>query len=141
LKPEPATCPGAVSVATGMDWISSEGQEKIFSNGQSLRELLLQELSRVKNLRIYGSETGKNFSDLVSFNINGFTADDLAFVLENSFGIITRAGLHCAPLIHKALETGPDGAVRVSFSAFNTESNVLELAEALRNVASSEALK
>ena len=129
--------PGAVSMAAGMEWIITERREKIFSHGNKLSSLLCREFSKIEKVRMYGGDGAETFSDLLSFNMDGFSADDLSFILENSYGIITRAGLHCAPLIHNALGTSPGGAVRVSFSYFNTVDEVLELAEAVRTIAES----
>ena len=57
---------------------------------------------------------------------------ELAFLLDEHYGIATRVGLHCAPAAHRTLGTWPEGTVRFSFGAFNTEK---ETEEAIRAVA------
>ncbi|MEG1994246.1 MAG: aminotransferase class V-fold PLP-dependent enzyme, partial [Oscillospiraceae bacterium] len=57
---------------------------------------------------------------------------ELAEYLDTNYGIMTRCGLHCAPLAHKTLGTFPHGTIRFSFSHYNTEEEVLFAAEKVR---------
>ncbi|MEC9372758.1 MAG: aminotransferase class V-fold PLP-dependent enzyme, partial [Planctomycetota bacterium] len=60
-------------------------------------------------------------------------ADELAAGMEESFGVIVRAGLHCAPLMHRRLGTADGGgAVRVSPGPFNTEADMSAAVDAVR---------
>jgi selenocysteine lyase/cysteine desulfurase len=74
------------------------------------------------------------YGPVVSFTLNGMKSTDVSYILQNSYGILTRAGLMCAPLIHSYLGTEPDGVVRVSFSPFTKEEELQELSEALREI-------
>ena len=58
----------------------------------------------------------------------------IAFELENQYGILTRVGLHCAPWAHKTLTTFPTGTVRFSFSHYNTEDEVDKAIAALHAI-------
>lgn len=80
---------------------------------------LYEELSRMETLILYGSAE-ENRGPVLSFNLKGLKAADTAYILQNSYGIVSRAGLHCAPLIHSCLETGRHGSVRISISEQNT---------------------
>jgi selenocysteine lyase/cysteine desulfurase len=62
-------------------------------------------------------------------------SEDLAGVLDSSFGICVRAGNHCAPYVHQAVGSYDDGLVRVSPGPFNTEADIDALAAALREIA------
>ena len=73
----------------------------------------------------------ENFAPVLSFLYKDKSSEEVAAFLDKSFNIAVRAGLHCAPLAHKSLGTGDDGAVRVSFGYFNTVSHVRQLALAL----------
>ena len=62
------------------------------------------------------------------------TVHDLAVILDSEFGIETRAGLHCAPLIHEAIGTAPDGTLRISFSASTPDQHLSLLVDALTEI-------
>jgi len=66
-------------------------------------------------------------------NIKGKPSSDIADAFAKR-GICVRSGFHCAPLAHKALGTGPDGAVRVSFSMYSSENEVRAFATALHEI-------
>jgi len=74
---------------------------------------------------------------VVSFKIDGFTSEEAGFFLNESYGIICRTGLHCSPLIHKNLNTLPDGTVRFSFSIFNSEEEIYFATKAIKQICKS----
>jgi cysteine desulfurase / selenocysteine lyase len=61
-------------------------------------------------------------------------ATEIGGILDQAFTIAVRPGLHCAPYIHRALGTFPDGTVRVSPGPFSTEEDIDQLAEALAEI-------
>lgn len=69
---------------------------------------------------------------IVSFRLPGWKIDEAGYVLDRSFGIVCRTGLHCAPLIHSCLGTAPEGTIRFSLSRFTTEAEVDEALKAVR---------
>lgn len=71
---------------------------------------------------------------VVSVNIEGFDSGDLSFILEQGFGIMTRSGLHCAPLAHRTIGTFPQGTLRFSFGYGNTTADVLHILNALKDI-------
>ena len=71
---------------------------------------------------------------IVAFSHSHFPSEQIADVLSNEFNIAVRGGLHCAPLMHEALSTLDGGLVRVSFSHFNSETEVIELLSALKKI-------
>jgi selenocysteine lyase/cysteine desulfurase len=71
----------------------------------------------------------------ISFNIAGYTPQEAAAILDESFHIAVRSGLHCAPYAHKGIGTFPDGAIRVSPGHFNNAEEVAALLEALGQLA------
>lgn len=73
---------------------------------------------------------------IVTLNIRDYDSSEVSDVLSTEYGIVTRAGAHCAPLMHKALGTVSQGAVRFSFSHFNTEEEIDFAAEAIKKLAS-----
>ena len=82
------------------------------------------EIKHLPNVTIYGDFNTDQRAAIVSLNIgdldSGFVSDQLAY----EYNICTRSGGHCAPLMHEALHTVEQGAVRFSFSHLNTEDEV-----------------
>ena len=71
----------------------------------------------------------------LSFRSEALPAAEMGGILDQAFDIAVRPGLHCAPYIHRALKTSPDGTVRVSPGPFNTADDIDRLAEALAEIA------
>ncbi|GFI37727.1 cysteine desulfurase SufS [Lachnospiraceae bacterium] len=94
-------------------------------------------LERVKEfggVRIAGKQDTHDRVAVVSLD---FTENDnavVAFGLEREYGIMTRVGLHCAPLAHRSLHTWPQGTVRFAFSAHNTKEEIDRCIEAIGNI-------
>lgn len=101
------------------------------------RELLARLIDRLagaRHLRIVGGSDVTHRVGVLCFNLEGMPPTDVAAVLDNSFGIAVRPGLHCAPGAHRMLGTFPDGAVRVSVGGSNTITDVDALAAALTDM-------
>lgn len=91
------------------------------SNGKALRLIQqledgLKSINKVKLIEVQGERT-----PILSFLLEGWDVDEAGYVLHESFGIICRTGLHCAPLIHKYINSSSKGCIRFSLSDFNTE--------------------
>ena len=76
----------------------------------------------------------------VSFVVEGIEPQELSLVLDQSFQIASRAGLHCAPLMHEALGTFPQGTVRLSPGYFNTLDEIEQAIRAVREIQSQMAV-
>ena len=70
----------------------------------------------------------------LSFRSRALAASEIGGILDQAFEIAVRPGLHCAPYVHRAIGTFPDGTVRVSPGPFNTDSDVDALAAALAEI-------
>lgn len=125
---------GIAALSAAVKWVGDLGIDAIVRKEKRLSERLIEGLSAIDGIRIFGREL-KERGPVVSFNMEGFVPSDLAYILQNSFDIVTRAGLHCAPLIHEHIGSGESGTLRVSFSYFNTEAEVDELILALKEIA------
>ncbi len=71
---------------------------------------------------------------IIAFNIKGLQNDDVGFMLARGYNIISRTGLHCAPLVHRAIDGGR-GSVRLSLSWFTTDEECRVAARAIREIA------
>jgi selenocysteine lyase/cysteine desulfurase len=74
-----------------------------------------------------------------SVNVAGMSPHELSGAIERDFGVLTRAGLHCAPPAHRTIGTYPAGTCRLSFGAFTTEDDVRLAAAALTRIAENVA--
>ncbi|HMO12684.1 MAG TPA: aminotransferase class V-fold PLP-dependent enzyme [Pirellulaceae bacterium] len=101
-------------------------------------EYVLNELANIEGITCYGPLSPTQRVPVFSFNVDGLDAREASALLESGFGVETRGGLHCAPLIHQALQTNKSGGtVRMSLGRFNTESQVERAIEAVKQVAAS----
>lgn len=93
------------------------GVEAIEEKECALASRAIDMLSELKGIQIYASATP---SSLFSFNVEGRNSEEIAAMLAKA-GICVRGGFHCAPLAHRSIGTGENGAVRISFGYANTE--------------------
>ncbi|MDR2200415.1 MAG: aminotransferase class V-fold PLP-dependent enzyme [Deltaproteobacteria bacterium] len=126
---------GLAGLAAALDYLEERGIENIRRHELDLAGVLLGEAEGISGLRILGpSGNLENRVATVSVTLEGYSSSDLSSALESGYGIMTRAGLHCAPLAHEASGTFPGGATRFSFGPFNTPEDALAAAAALREL-------
>ena len=123
--------PAIVSLGAGIRFIRRIGADKIAQREERLSRYAREKLSEVRGVTVYGDE--RFASSVLSFRLQNESPDVTASRLDG-FGICVRAGLHCAPLVHRSIGTFPDGTVRISFGAFNTEKDVDYLVSKLQNI-------
>lgn len=123
--------PGIASLLAGLRFIEREGQDRVSRKGRDLTTLFIREVAKDPNVILY---TTAPDLPVVSFNIRGFDNDEVGYILAKAYNIITRTGLHCAPLVHDRIDGGR-GCVRVSFSYLTTEEECRSAAQAVREVA------
>ncbi len=116
----------AIGLGVALDYMTSVGIDKIAAHEATLRDYATQRLSEINSLRIFGR--AKNKGAIVSFNMNGAHAHDVATVIDRA-GVAVRAGTHCTqPLLQRF---GVTATCRASFAMYNTREEVDILAEAL----------
>ena len=115
---------------TGLDTVRRKEQELMWEFYTQVRE--------IPGIRIYGDFSTKNRCAIVSLNVRDYDSGEVSDVLSAEYGIATRPGAHCAPLMHKALGTVQQGAVRFSFSHYNTKEEIKLAVSALRELAQEE---
>jgi cysteine desulfurase / selenocysteine lyase len=123
--------PGIASLLAGIRFIEGEGQDKVTRKGRDLATLFIGEIMRDHGIILY---TPAPDLPVVSFNIRSLDNDEAGYILAKAYNIITRTGLHCAPLVHDRIDDGK-GCIRVSFSYLNTPDECRLAAEAVREVA------
>ena len=100
-----------------------------------LLDRIIRGIEGCEKVRIIGGAQPSKRVGLLSLVIDGLAPVDAAAILDESFGIAVRAGLHCAPYAHRALGTFPDGTIRISPGWSTTESEIDQLTDALREIA------
>lgn len=114
---------GIAGLLEGIRYVTSlEG--KAFTVADRHARRFVEALRSVPNVTIYGDVDAKLRTPVVSLNIKDKDSGDIAALLWDRYEIAVRAGAHCAPLMHKTLGTEKIGAVRFSFSHFNTDEEV-----------------
>lgn len=109
--------PSVAGLCAALEVIKETGIDTIRLHEQSLYRRAREQLGNMKNVRLYCKEFSKGQTLL--FNVRGHSSTEMTELLDKE-GICVRGGFHCSPLAHKLLKTGEDGAVRISFGAFNT---------------------
>lgn len=128
--------PGLAALLEGVRFIEETGLEQIREHEIALRSYLYSKLLGVPGIIIYGPKEPGHCVSVLSFTIEGIDCGELGHLLENSFGILSRTGLHCAPLAHRALGTYPLGTIRVSPGYYTRQQDVDYLVEALAEITS-----
>lgn len=112
------------------------GMEQLREKELELMWKFYKGISGIPGVWIYGDFGGRQRAPIVTLNINDYDSGEVADELYVTYGIHVRAGAHCAPLMHQALGTQTQGAVRFSFSHMNTIDEVNEAIGAIRKIVS-----
>lgn len=115
---------GILALGETLEYLETLELEGARQREMSLFHDLWQGLAAMKKVEIYCAENIENHIPVISCNVQGYRAGDVAAILDGDFDIAVRAGLHCAPLVHEDLGTSPHGAARFSLGAFNTREHV-----------------
>jgi cysteine desulfurase family protein len=123
--------PGLAALSAGVKFITGTGISAIAEKAKKQTSFLISELKKEANIAIYNEHPDL---PIVAFNIRGLEDDDAGFMLAWAYNIITRTGLHCAPLVHQSIDGG-EGCVRLSLSWFTTDEECRIAADAIREIA------
>ena len=123
--------PGLAALAAGVNYIASIGVAAIAEKAERQTGFIIGELTKEPNITVYNEHPSL---PIISFNIRGIENDDVGFILARAYGVVARTGLHCAPLLHRAIDGGA-GSVRLSLSWFTTDEECRITARAIREIA------
>lgn len=124
---------GIAGLNAGIEFINKIGMKKIREKEENLMWRFYNKVKELPHIKIYGDFSKKERCPIVTLNIDNYDSGDITEELLN-YGVATRAGGHCAPLMHEALGTIEQGAVRFSFGYFNTEEEVDEVIKIIKNI-------
>lgn len=127
---------GIAGLSAGLDFIEAKGGvEAIAAHERALAGRFLAGVRKIPGIKLYGAFDQPTRSAIVSLNVGDIDSAEISDALMQGWGIATRPGAHCAPLMHRALGTERQGIVRFSFGYFNTDEEVDTAIDALRDLA------
>jgi cysteine desulfurase family protein len=126
--------PGIAGWNAGLQFIQSEGINKIYEHEKELTRYAMAKLLKTKGLIVYGPDEHVERAPVIPINIPGIDGQELSYILDHHYHIATRAGTHCTPLGHQSIQTEEIGAVRISFGYFNQKEEIDQLIEALEEI-------
>ena len=127
---------GIAGLQAALKFILEQGVESIHAGDSELCRTFIAATCNIKHLKVYGPQEPDRRVGVFSINISGYEPTELAAVMEGQFGLLTRAGLHCAPLAHQALNTfSCGGTTRISTGPFTTVKDIEYVADTLAQIA------
>lgn len=129
---------GIAGLNAAVKYLEEYGIDRIRAREQELMWRFYEGVKDIENVTVYGDFSTKNRCAIVTLNIGDYDSSEVSDALLTEYNISTRSGGHCAPLMHEALGTVEQGAVRFSFSHYNTEEEVDTAVRAVRELAREE---
>lgn len=127
---------GIAGLGAAVDYLEATGLDKIREMELAFMRRFYEGISAIPGVKVYGDFSTDQRAPIVSFNLLDYDSSDVSDELDVKYGIVTRPGAHCAPLMHQALGTVEQGAVRFSFSHYNTLEEVDAAIKAVKELAS-----
>lgn len=128
---------GIAGLHAALLYLKKTGCENIRERELMLMKRFYEGVREIPGVRVYGDfseEKLHNRAPVVALNIGDYDSGEIADELAAAYGIYTRAGAHCAPLMHQALGTVHQGAVRFSMSHYNKEEEIDQAIHAVREL-------
>lgn len=125
---------GIAGLSAAVDFINEVGLQKITEREEALTRHFFDGVRETRNITVYG-DLSRDHAAIIALNIGNLDSGEVADTLFEEYGIAVRAGAHCAPRMHEALGTKDQGAVRFSFSYFNTEEEIDRAIQAVNRIA------
>ena len=138
LEAGTANVHGIAGLLAAVRWLERTGISVIRERETKLAQQFYLGIRSAEGVTVYGDVEDtlpENHAPVIALNIEGAASDEVCDELAQEYGIAVRGGAHCAPLMHEALGTAKQGAVRFSFSFFNTEEEIEHAIRAVREIA------
>lgn len=129
---------GLAGLCAAVEYLQQTGIDVIRQKEQELMWYFYHQVTQISGITVYGDFSVEQRCAIVSLNLWDYDSSEVSDALYRDYGISTRPGAHCAPLIHQALGTVEQGAVRFSFSHYNTKEELRYTIAALRELAAAE---
>lgn len=129
---------GIAGLGAAVHYLQETGLDTIRAKERELMTAFYEAVREIPGITVYGDFTDFDRCAIVALNVRDYDSGEVSDALSEHYSIATRPGAHCAPLMHKALGTVEQGAVRFSFSHYNTKEEVKLAVAALRELAQEE---
>lgn len=126
---------GIAGLRAGIEFVLSKKISTIRAHEQHLTSKLMRAFQHDQRFTLYGTTDITKKVGILSMNVKGFKPQEVGGILDQTFNIAVRPGLHCAPFAHQMIGTFPDGTIRISPGCFNTEDDIDQLITALTKIA------
>lgn len=126
--------PGIAGLLSGINFIKNEGVSTIKEHEDYLTQKFIDGILNIPTMKVYGYLNTENRTSTISINSSKIDNSELGFILDSEYNIITRTGLHCAPLAHKTIGTYPNGTLRFSFGYFNDDKDISYILSSLNSI-------
>jgi cysteine desulfurase family protein len=127
---------GIAGLSVGVKWVLDQGVDKLAAHDRELMLTFIEGVGDIPGLTYYGPQGPRHRIGVFSVRVEGYDPHELSAVLETSYGILTRPGIHCAPLAHEAIGTASTGGTtRFSFGPFVSAQDVQYATDALAQIA------
>lgn len=126
--------PGIIGLHAALSYLEETGIHKIHKKKMELTEYFLERIKEIPGAHVVGRKDGKDRVAVVSLDFSPVDNAVVAFELEQACGVMTRVGLHCAPIAHRSLHTFPQGTVRFAFSGSNTKEEIDLCIESMKSL-------
>jgi cysteine desulfurase / selenocysteine lyase len=126
---------GIAGLSAGIDWIAAQGMDQIRAHEMALLGQLQEGLAEIPGVTLWGPRRLTDRVPTLSATVANYDASDVGTLLDVEYNILTRTGLHCAPLIHEHHGTTPRGTVRFSIGPFNTPEQIAATIKAVAQLA------
>ena len=134
--------PGIAGLLAGVEWLLERGMDAVGRSEYGLRTHLWNTLDEIPGVRMHSPPDGTPGLDpvgIVTIGVDGVDSAEAALRLDRDFGVLVRAGQHCAPESHDILGTGATGALRFSVGWATTYAEIDRAAAAVRRIAETKA--
>lgn len=125
---------GLAGLDAALDYLKDTGINVIRKKEQELMWYFYQKVLEIPGITVYGDFDIQERCPIVSLNVKDYDSSEVSDFLFTEYGVSTRPGAHCAPLLHQAMGTEKQGAVRFSFSHYNTIEEIDIAVQALKEL-------
>ena len=129
---------GLAGLRAAVNYLQETGIDHIRKAEQTLMWEFYRQVQKIPGITVYGDFSQRERCPIVTLNVRDYDSSEVSDALCRNWGIATRPGAHCAPLMHEALGTVQQGAVRFSFCHYNTTEEINIAVSALRELAQEE---
>jgi cysteine desulfurase/selenocysteine lyase len=126
---------GIAGLGAGARFCLSQGVAHIREREEGLTRMLIEGLGSIPGVLVHGCGDAKKQVAICSFTTQDLSPSEITMELDEEFGIMSRPGLHCAPIAHQTIGTSPHGTVRLSAGYFTTEEEISLALEAVEKIA------